>query len=147
MLCHGVAKCTLFLAVGAIAYGAGTRRISELHGLAGKMPLETAAFMVGMVAATGVPPFATFWSKFFIFTGALESPAGLGLLVLLAVETVVSFAWMLWIAHRVFLGQPSLVAAAAADAPPWMSAALVLGIVLCVTAPLFGLPLVNLIVP
>ncbi len=147
ILCHGVAKTTLFLAVGAIAYGAGTRRISELRGLAAKMPLETVAFMVGVVAVTGVPPFATFWSKFLIFSGALQSPAGAVLLVLLAVESVVSFAWMLWIAHRVFLGAPSRVAAEAVDAPPWMSVALVIGIVLCLVTPLVGLPLVNLISP
>ncbi|NIN55223.1 proton-conducting transporter membrane subunit, partial [Hydrogenophaga sp.] len=84
VLCHGVAKGTLFLAVGAVAYGAGTRRISGLRGLAGRMPLEATAFMVGVVAVTGVPPFATFWSKFMILAGALESPGGIVLLLLLA---------------------------------------------------------------
>jgi hydrogenase-4 component D len=147
VLSHGVAKTTLFLAVGAIAYGAGTRRISELQGIAGRMPLEATAFMVGVVAVTGVPPFATFWSKFMIFAGALESPAGIVLLALLATESVVSFAWLLWIAHRVFLGQPSPAAVAAVDAPPWMSVALVIGMVLCLAAPLVGLPLVGRIVP
>jgi hydrogenase-4 component D len=146
LLCHGVAKGTLFLAVGAIAYGAGTRRISELRGIAGRMPLEATAFMVGVVAVTGVPPFATFWSKFMIFTGALEAPGGALLLVLLAAESAVSFAWLLYVAHKVFLGAPSPAAVAAADAPPWMSVALVIGILLCVAAPLAGLPLVNLII-
>jgi len=147
VLCHGVAKGTLFLAAGAIAYGAGTRKISLLRGLAGKMPLEAMAFMVGVVAVTGVPPFATFWSKFMIFSGALQSPGGALLLVLLAAESVVSFAWLLHIAHKVFLGAPSPAAVAAADAPPWMSAALVLGMVLCLVVPLVGLPLVNLVLP
>jgi hydrogenase-4 component D len=147
ILCHGVAKGTLFLCAGAIAYGAGTRRISLLRGLGGKMPLEAAAFMVGAVAVTGVPPFSTFWSKFLIFAGALEVSRGAILLVLLAAESVVSFAWFIWVGQRIFLGAPSPAAASAGDPPPAMSAALVIGMVLCVAAPVVGLPLVSWIVP
>jgi hydrogenase-4 component D len=147
ILCHGVAKATLFLCVGAVAYGAGTRAISQLGGLARLMPLEATAFMVGVLAVTGVPPLACFWSKLFIFVGALEAPGGLIFLVVLAAESVISFGWLLWVAHRVFLGRPSPVAAAAVD-PPWpMSFALVAGIVLCVIAPYMGMPLVQWLVP
>jgi len=147
ILCHGVAKGTLFLCVGAIAYGAGTRRISQLSGLATKMPLTATAFMIGVLAVTGVPPFSAFWSKLLIFTGSLEVPNGAVLLVLLAAESVVSFAWLVWIAQRVFLGPPSPVVAGAADPPPAMSTALVIGMILCVLAPVFGWPLVKLITP
>jgi hydrogenase-4 component D len=147
ILCHGVAKGTLFLCVGAIAYGAGTRHISQLSGLARRMPLAAATFMIGALAVTGVPPFSTFWSKLLIFTGALEVPNGAIILVLLVAESVVSFSWFLWIAQRVFLGAPSQAAAAAADPPPEMSVALIIGMVLCLAAPIFGLPLVNLIAP
>jgi hydrogenase-4 component D len=147
ILCHGAAKATLFLCVGAIAYGAGSRRISELSGLAGKMPLEAVTFMVGVLAVTGVPPLSCFWSKLFIFTGALETPAGVPLLILLAAESAISFGWLMWVAQRVFLGRPSAMAAAAAD-PPWaMSFALIAGIVMCVVAPYVGLPLVKLLAP
>ncbi len=147
ILCHGVAKGTLFLCAGAIAYGTGTRQISRLRGLAGKMPLTATAFMLGAIAVTGVPPFSTFWSKFLIFTGSLEVSNGAILLVLLAAESVVSFAWFMWVAQRIFLGAPSPAAAAAADPPPAMSIALIIGMVLCVAAPIFGLPLVNWIAP
>jgi hydrogenase-4 component D len=146
ILCHGVAKGTLFLCVGAVAYGAGTRRISQLSGLGSKMPLEATAFMVGAIAVTGVPPFSTFWSKFQIFSGALDVPGGAIILVLLAAESVVSFAWFLWVAQKVFLGSPSEAAASAADPPPAMGTALIIGMVLCVAAPVFGLPLVNMLI-
>jgi len=147
ILCHGAAKATLFLGVGAIAYSAGTRRISELSGLARALPLEAVAFMVGALAVTGVPPFSCFWSKVFIFVGALESPGGIVLLILLATESIISFSWLLWVAQKVFLGRPSVAAATAVD-PPWpMSAALVVGIILCVVVPYIGLPLVKLLTP
>ena len=147
ILCHGVAKATLFLCAGAIAYGAGTRQISQLRGLGTRMPLVAAAFMVGALAVTGVPPFSTFWSKLLIFTGALEVPNGAILLVLLAAESVVSFAWFLWVGQRIFLGAPSPAAANAAPSPPAMSTALVIGMLLCLAAPIFGLPLVKWIAP
>jgi len=147
ILCHGVAKGTLFLCAGAIAYGAGTRRISELSGLGRRMPLEAAAFMVGALAVTGIPPLATFWSKFYIFAGAVDAPAGWVLLALLAAESVVSFAWLIWVGQRIFLGEPSPRAAATVDRPAAMSIALVMGMLLCVGAPIFGVPLVRLIVP
>jgi hydrogenase-4 component D len=147
ILCHGAAKATLFLCAGSIAYGAGTRRISQLSGLARVMPLEAAAFIIGAFAVTGIPPFSCFWSKSFILVGALESPGGIVLLILLAAESAISFGWFMWIAQKVFLGRPSVAAAAAAD-PPWpMSVALVAGIVLCVIAPYMGLPLVKFLIP
>jgi hydrogenase-4 component D len=147
ILCHGAAKGTLFLCVGAIAYGAGSRHISQLSGLARKMPLEAVTFMVGALAVTGIPPLSCFWSKLFIFVGALESPGGVILLVLLAAESAISFGWLMWVAQKVFLGRPSQVAAAAAD-PPWpMSFALVACMVLCVVVPYIGLPIVRLLVP
>ena len=145
IICHAAAKGTLFLCVGAIAYGTGVRTISQLSGLARIMPLEALAFVVGALAVTGVPPFACFWSKFYLFAGALESPGGIALLVLLATESAISFGWLMWVAQKVFLGRPSPVVAAGAD-PPWpMGAALVAGIVLCVAAPYVGLSLVRLI--
>jgi hydrogenase-4 component D len=147
ILCHGAAKGTLFLCVGAVAYGAGSRRISELSGLARKMPLETVTFIVGALAVAGIPPLSCFWSKLFIFAGALESPGGAILLILLAAESAISFGWLMWVAQRVFLGRPSQVAAAAAD-PPWpMTFGLVAGMVLCVAIPYVGLPLVKLLIP
>jgi hydrogenase-4 component D len=147
ILCHGAAKATLFLCAGAIAYGTGTRRISQLGGLVRVMPLEAVAFVVGVLAVTGIPPFSSFWSKFFIFVGALESPGGIVLLVLLAIESIISFSWLLWVAQKVFLGRPSTAVTRAVD-PPWpMSVALVAGVVLCVAVPYVGLPLVRLLVP
>jgi hydrogenase-4 component D len=143
ILCHGAAKATLFLCAGSIAYSAGTRRISDLRGLASKRPLEGVVYLIGVLAVTGVPPFAGFWSKFLIFVGALESPGGWALLVLLVAESVISFGWLLWIGQKIFLGKPSEAASAAGNPPPAMTAVLVVGMVLCLAMPIIGIPLVQ----
>ncbi len=113
ILCHGFGKATLFLCAGAVAYVTGSRSISALGGVARSMPLTATAFFVGAAAVTGVPPFACFWSKFMILAGALRAAGrdrtdagrpGAGR------ESLISFAWMLHIAQKVFFGATTPVA-------------------------------------
>jgi len=84
------------------------------------MPAVTVCFIVGLLGVVGVPPFATFWRKFYIITGALRIPQTLGPLVaaFLLVESMIVFGWLLYIAQRVFFGEASPAAEAATD-PPW----------------------------
>ncbi|MCW5977733.1 MAG: hypothetical protein KIT09_06630 [Bryobacteraceae bacterium] len=145
ILCHGLGKATMFFCVGAIAYVTGTRRISELGGLARTMPLTATAFFVGLLSVTGVPPLASFWSKFMILAGAmrLEGAAGPLILTLVLCETLISFGWMLYIAQKVFLGSPR-AAADVRSAAPWpIQATLVALMIGCLTAPIVGIPLVG----
>ncbi|TFH66542.1 MAG: hypothetical protein E4G90_03000 [Gemmatimonadales bacterium] len=147
ILCHGFGQATLFLSVGAVAYVTGTRSISALGGVARSMPLTATAFFVGLLAVTGIPPFASFWSKFMILAGAMEIPAPLGpaILILVLGESLVAFGWMLFVGQRVFLGPRTPAAEVNSDLPPAMSIALVLLMLGCLLAPLAGIPLVRLL--
>lgn len=147
ILCHGFGKATLFLSVGAVAYVTGTRSISALGGVARSMPLTATAFFVGLLAVTGIPPFACFWSKFMILAGALEIPAPLGpaILILVLGESLVAFGWMFHVGQKVFLGIRTPAAQVNSDPPPAMSGALVLLMLGCLLAPLAGIPLVRLL--
>lgn len=144
---HGFAKSTLFLCAGAVAYATGTRSISQLGGLGRKLPLVGLAFVVGVLAVTGVPPLACFWSKFYLLTGALQLGGGVGpvILGLVLLESVISFAWMLLVAQRVFLGKPTpaVLAAQHNPLPLPMTITLVALMVMCVAAPVIGIPLVQ----
>jgi hydrogenase-4 component D len=147
ILCHGFAKATLFLCVGAVAYASGTRSISALRGLAKTMPLTATAFFVGVLAVTGIPPFACFWSKFMILAGAIRVPGLVGpaILTLVLVESLVAFGWMLHVGQKVFLGAPTELAMAAADPPGAMKWTLVVLMAGSLLVPLVGVPLVHLI--
>jgi hydrogenase-4 component D len=143
---HGCAKGLLFLSVGAIAYATGSRSIKELSGLGRRMPLVSAAFIVGFLAVTGIPPFSCFWSKFMMFTGAFElgGIAGPTLGVLAILESVTAFAWYLFIGHKVFFGEVSEKAAVAtADPPTLINATLIVLMVLSLLAPLIGYPFIQ----
>jgi hydrogenase-4 component D len=145
ILCHGFGKATLFLCVGAVAYMTGTRSISALGGLARSMPLTATAYFVGVLAVTGIPPFACFWSKFMILAGAISIPGALGpgILALVLVESLVAFGWMLRVGQRVFFGGRTELAMVNGDPPAamrWTLVALMAGSLL---VPLVGIPLVH----
>jgi hydrogenase-4 component D len=145
IICHGYSKATLFFCAGAIAYVTGTRSISALRGLGKTLPLQATAFFVGLLAVTGVPPLACFWSKFMILSGAmrLSGPIGPLIVTFILCETLVSFGWMLYIAQKIFLGAPLITVPAD---PPWpMDSTLIILMIGCVVAPLVGMPLVQLI--
>jgi len=145
IVAHGCAKGLLFLCVGAIAYATGCRRIPDLRGLGAKMPLVAVCFVVGLLGVVGVPPFGTFWSKFYIITGALSLPGTLGPLVgvFLLVESMVVFAWLLYVTQQVFFGAASEAAELGAD-PPWqMSGSLIILAALVIAAPLAALVVVS----
>lgn len=163
ILMHACAKTTLFLTVGAIAYAIGTRSVSKLSGLARTMPIAAVGFFVGAFALTGVPPLACFWSKMYVLAGALQVKGAFGpvVLVLVLIESLISFGWFLWIGQKVFFGVParSLAArseseneaesgsrreaAGAPDPPPSMDWVLVGMIILTLAAPLAGIPIVS----
>lgn len=149
IICHGFGKATLFLCAGAIAYKTGSRSISALGGLARTMPVTAAAFFVGLLAVTGVPPFACFWSKFMLLAGAMQLPGAAGpvIMVLVLVESLIAFGWMLYVGQRLFFGEATALAPAHSDPPAAMTGVLVALMIFCLIAPTFGIPLVERIGP
>ena len=142
ILMHACAKTTLFLTVGVIGYATGTRSISKLSGLAKTMPIAAVAFFVGAFGLTGIPPLACFWSKMYVLAGALQVPGAFGplVLVLVLIESLITFAWFLWVGQRVFFGKPSAGAAPVPASMNWVLIAMILATVLI---PLAGVPIVS----
>jgi len=110
---HTIVKALLFLSVGAIMYATnGLRRISQLGGLAKKMPITAFCFVVGALAIGGLPPFNGFMSKFTIFLAIGEQ--GLYWAMVVSVVTgLLTIACLVWAAYRVFWRQPAVEVAPA----------------------------------
>ena len=70
---HALFKSLLFLGAGAVARATGTRTIDELGGVARRMPLTAAAFLIGSVAIVGLPPLNGFVSEWVLFLALLRS--------------------------------------------------------------------------
>lgn len=70
MIYHAVVKITLFFGAGAVLAKSGKEYVSQLSGLAGKMPVTFASYTLASLALMGIPPLPGFWSKWAIGSAA-----------------------------------------------------------------------------
>jgi len=75
MLNHAVFKGLLFMGAGAVLHATHERSMERLGGLIGKMKWTAPLFLVGCLAASGLPPFNGFVSEWLIFQSFLLTPA------------------------------------------------------------------------
>ncbi|MGH7279423.1 MAG: Na(+)/H(+) antiporter subunit D [Candidatus Rokuibacteriota bacterium] len=68
--CHILYKALLLMGAGAVVHATGRRRLTELGGLAGAMPLTFALYMVGALSISGAPLLNGFVSKSLIVSAA-----------------------------------------------------------------------------
>ncbi|MFA4043658.1 MAG: hypothetical protein HZRFUVUK_000436 [Candidatus Fervidibacterota bacterium] len=132
IIAHGVGKGLLFLSVGALSYSTGTRRISQLSGAGFKMPLVAVSFLIGALTISGIPPFAGFWSKFYFILGAITlGKFGILFVIVGLIDAVIRFAWFIYVAHKVFAGEPSEMVRSAKGTSPAINIAIAILIILC----------------
>lgn len=58
---HAIAKALIFMAVGSVILTTNNQNLTELGGLAAKMPATTLAFAAGALGMVGVLPLGCFW--------------------------------------------------------------------------------------
>ena len=106
MLNHGVSTGALFLMVGMIYDRAHTRRIADFGGVATKMPVFTAFFLIVTLSSIGLPLTNGFVGEFLILNGTYISGFGWGRAVACGATlgVLLSAAYMLWMVKRVFWG-------------------------------------------
>jgi NADH-quinone oxidoreductase subunit M len=99
---HGLYSALLFILVGIIAARTGTRRISDLGGLASRMPWAGGLLALGALAAMGLPGLAVFVSEFMSVMGGYETFPVQG--VLAALGIILSAMYLLYMLARVIFG-------------------------------------------
>ena len=62
LLAHGIAKALLFMSVGSIILTTSTQDLTEMGGLASRMPATTMAYVVGSLASVALLPLGSFWA-------------------------------------------------------------------------------------
>lgn len=88
---HILYKALLFMTVGAVLYSTGIRNITEMGGLARKMPITTLAFSIAALSISGFPGFNGFVSKGMVIEAAHSMPLVWVLLELASIGTFLSF--------------------------------------------------------
>lgn len=103
MVAHGIISAVLFMGCGVIQHNCGTRQISRLGGLYGKMPVTMTLLVLAFFASMGIPGFMGFFAEFSVMLGAYQS---FGLWVLLAaLGAVLAVGYYLWAFQRVAFGK------------------------------------------
>ncbi len=173
VLNHATFKGLLFLGAGAVEHATNTTHLERLGGLARRLPLVGACFLVGALAIAAVPPFNGYVSEWMLLESLLQSFAAQDVVVKIVMTfTGATLALVAGIGVTAFVrafGVPflGLSRSAAAEAPrpigltmrvalAWLAAlCLILGItpplILAgldrVTTPLLGVSVYNQVVP
>jgi proton-translocating NADH-quinone oxidoreductase chain M len=107
---HGVITAILFMLAGSVKHSTGTRDIPNLQGLGKAMPRFSFVLMVGFFASLGLPGLNSFWSEFFVFTGAYGSPnlePSRSLILIPLLSIVVTAAYYVFTMQRIVFGEPT----------------------------------------
>lgn len=99
---HSLFKSLLFLNSGAVQYSSGTRKLDEIKGSAGSMPVTSLTSLIASLSIAGVPPLCGFWSKLIIIIAAFQANNIIGAVVAIAVS-MVTLASFLKVQKYVFL--------------------------------------------
>ena len=106
MLNHGISTGALFLLVGMLYDRAHTRRIADFGGVALKMPVFTAFFLIVTLSSIGLPLTNGFAGEFLILNGTFSSGFAWGrtLACVATLGVLLSAVYLLWMVKRVFWG-------------------------------------------
>jgi len=135
---HALFKSLLFFGAGSVAYATGTRDLERAGGLAKRMPVTAAFFLVGSIAICGLPPLNGFVSELLLYLGMVRAAAiGPSWAALpapvLAATGALALACFAKAYGIVFLGTPRTAAAGEArESPPLMLAPMAVLAAACV---------------
>ncbi len=146
---HALGKITLFLCAGSIYVASHKTKVSELNGIAKRMPYTMTAFALGALSIIGFPLLGGFISKWYLTLGTVE--AGLyPFILVLVTSTILNACYFLPIVYAAFFRElPPGERADRHEAPTVMVAPLALtaiGVLVAFFAPEVFLDLAKMVV-
>lgn len=146
---HALGKITLFLCAGSIYVASHKTKVSELNGIAKRMPYTMAAFALGALSLIGFPLLGGFISKWYLTLGSVEA-GEYSFVAVLITSTVLNACYFLPILYAAFFRElPKGEPADRHEAPTVMVVPLALtaaGVLISFFAPDLFLNLAKLIV-
>lgn len=90
LIFHAVSKALLFLCVGTIEHGIGSRDIEDMRGLINRMPFTAVITVIGLVTML-LPPFGVLLSKWLVIETAAKNPILVFMIAIGSALTVVYY--------------------------------------------------------
>ena len=120
---HAVSKITLFFCAGSIYVATHRTEISELSGLARRMPWTMAAFAVSSLSIVGIPLTSGFVSKWYLALGTVDRQS-LMLLTVLLVSSLLAAAYLGQILYKAYFEAETTTSHEQVHETPWIVAPL-----------------------
>ncbi len=120
---HAMFKTLLFLGMGAVQHGAGSRQLDRLGGLIHAMPWTAALVLLGAAAAASLPPLSGFASEWLLLQALLAAwrvgdlafqLLAVAVAAMAALAAALAAAAMVRLFGMIFLGRPRTPRAAGA---------------------------------
>jgi len=102
MISHGFISAAMFLSVGVLYDRMHSRMIADYGGVANKMPIFAAFFVLFAMANSGLPGTSGFVGEFMVIMGAVK--ANFWYAFLAAATLIFGAAYTLWMVKRVVFG-------------------------------------------
>jgi NADH-quinone oxidoreductase subunit L len=115
LLTHGVFKALLFLGAGAVIHAVHSNEVTDMGGLARRMPQTAIVFVVGALSLAGLPLFGGFLSKEEILGATLAGGFAVPFVMLILVAFLTAF-YMFRVVFLAFYGAAAPAAATAHEA-------------------------------
>jgi NADH-quinone oxidoreductase subunit M len=110
---HALGETILFLMAGSLILRTNTRNMSNLGGIARKMPYTATIAMIAVLTMIGVPPTTGFMAEWIMFTGALQTGTEnmdsfrVVLFSIAILTTILTSSYLLVMYKKIFFGKIS----------------------------------------
>ncbi|PSQ45915.1 oxidoreductase [Halobacteriales archaeon SW_7_68_16] len=105
MVAHGLISGLMFMTVGVIYNATHTRMVTQMSGIADRMPVASGALVAGAFGYMGLPLMSGFWGEFYVFVGAFDAFPGSAIFTAVAMFGIVIVAgYLLWMLQRTLFG-------------------------------------------
>ncbi|WP_217914692.1 hydrogen gas-evolving membrane-bound hydrogenase subunit E [Miltoncostaea marina] len=104
VVAHAIAKSALFMTAGTVTEATGASRLSELGGLARRMPVLAAASGAAAATLAALPLTLGFFKDELFFAAAVESGPAIAAMAVLAAALTVAYIGRFWLG--LFAGAP-----------------------------------------
>lgn len=103
LFAHGIISAMMFMVCGILQHSFNTRKISELGGIAQKVPILSSFLIFSFIASLGLPGLAGFIAELNIFMGSFAVYRYITIAAVLSL--VVTATYYLWAIERAFFGE------------------------------------------
>jgi len=142
MFNHGIVVLGMWIVADAIEQQFGTRRLSQLGGLAKKAPDLAILFVIMAFANVSLPLTNSFVGEFLMFNGVFQYNSIAAAIALISI--ILAAAYTLSMVQKIFYGQTSAITAHAKDSSASVNIALAVLVVLILVFGVYPQPMLQL---